>query len=160
MMTSLATFTDIVEHRGRSAYRFEIDDPLPTQAQLFLRTERDAGAESVISPTTAQPQALSTRIDLAEMLDDPWRVRRASRETISDADRLKPHFAELDVPKQQALDGLWSTLPSYFVVGPPGVGKTYLATEIVRRRFDLDRASRLLLTAQGQTTRSTTCRAR
>ncbi len=144
-----ATFTDIVDHRGRSAYRFEIDDPLPTQAQLFLRTERDAGAESVISRRLRNLKALSTRIDLAEMLDDPWRVRRASRETISDADRLKPHFTDLDLPKQQALDALWSTLPSYFVVGPPGVGKTYLATEIVRRRFEVDRASRLLVTAQG-----------
>lgn len=144
-----ATFKDIVDHRGRSAYRFEIDDPLPTQAQLFLRTERDAGAESVISRRLRNLKALSTRIDLAEMLDDPWRVRRASRETISDADRLKGHFTELDIPKQQALEGLWSTLPSYFVVGPPGVGKTYLATEIVRRRFEFDRASRLLISAQG-----------
>lgn len=144
-----ATFTDIVDHRGRSAYRFEIDDPLPTQAQLFLRTERDAGTESVISRRLRNLKALSTRVDLAEMLDDPWRVRRASRETISDAERLKSHFTDLDLPKQQALEGLWSTLPSYFVVGPPGVGKTYLATEIVRRRFEVDRASRLLVTAQG-----------
>jgi hypothetical protein len=144
-----ATFTDMVDHKGRSAYRFEIDDPLPTQAQLFLRAERDAGAESVISRRLRNLKALSTRIDLAEMLDDPWRVRRSSRETISDAERAKPEFQELDVSKQQALEGLWSTLPAYFVVGPPGVGKTYLANEIVRRRFADDRASRLLLTAQG-----------
>ncbi|MEH0294811.1 AAA domain-containing protein [Agrobacterium sp. CCNWLW71] len=145
-----ATFADVQEHRGRTAYRFEIDEDLPSDGgQLFLRPERDAGTEGVIARRLRNIKALTTRVDLTEMLDDPWRVRRSSRETLDDDDKADEHFEDLDVPKQEALLGLWSTLPSYFVVGPPGVGKTRLATETVRRRFSNDRSTRLLLTAQG-----------
>jgi hypothetical protein len=83
------------------------------------------------------------------MLDDPWLTRRSSRETIDAQGQQDSYFLDLDEPKRKALLGLWSTTPSFNVVGPPGVGKTRLATEVVRRRFDGDRSSRVLVTAQG-----------
>lgn len=144
-----ATFVDVVEHRGRRAYRFEIDEELPETDRFFLRTERDTGTEQVIGRRLRNIKALDTRVDLAEMLADPWRVRRSSREILSEDDRKDPAFLDLDVPKQEALAGLWTTLPAYFVVGPPGVGKTKLATEVVRRRFVADRSTRMLVSAQG-----------
>lgn len=144
-----ASFTELQEHRGRAAYRFEIDEDLPADGVLFLREARDAGTEGVISRRLRNLKALSTRVDLAEMLDDPWRVRRSSRETLDESQREDEHYKDLDRPKQAALEGIWSTLPSYFVVGPPGVGKTRLATEVIRRRFAEDPATRILLTAQG-----------
>jgi len=145
----VASFVDVVEHRGRRAYRFEIDEELPEADRFFLRTERDTGTEQVIGRRLRNIKALDTRVDLAEMLADPWRVRRSSRETLSEDDRQDPAFLDLDVPKQKALAGLWETLPAYFVVGPPGVGKTKLATEVVRRRFVADRSTRMLVSAQG-----------
>ncbi|AFK54012.1 DEAD/DEAH box helicase [Tistrella mobilis] len=145
----VASFVDVVEHRGRRAYRFEIDEELPDGDRFFLRTERDTGTEQVIGRRLRNIKALDTRVDLAEMLADPWRVRRSSRETLSEEDRKDPAFLDLDVPKQEALAGLWATLPAYFVVGPPGVGKTKLATEVVRRRFVADRSTRMLVSAQG-----------
>lgn len=145
----VAAFMDLAEHRGRHGYRFEVDEDLPADGPFFLRTERDAGTEGVISRRLRNIKALTTRVDLAEMLDDPWRVRRGSRETIDAKQQEDTFFQDLDVPKRSALLGLWSTLPSYFVVGPPGVGKTRLATETVRRRFHDDRSTRLLITAQG-----------
>lgn len=144
-----ATFVDLRDHRGRQGYLFEIDEELPANGPFFLKTERNSGTERVISRRLKNIKALDTRVDLAEMLDDPWRLRRSSRETLSEEAQADPAFQDLDEPKQRALLSLWSTLPSYFVVGPPGVGKTKLATETVRRRFEMDRSTRLLLSAHG-----------
>ncbi len=149
MSDVVASFIDVVDHKGRRSYQFEIDEALSDSGPYFLRTERDTGTEQVIGRRLRNIKALNTRVDLAEMLADPWRVRRSSRESLSDADRKDEAFHDLDKPKQDALAGLWSTLPSFFVVGPPGVGKTKLATEVVRRRFVADRSTRMLVSAQG-----------
>lgn len=142
-----AAYVDIDEVNGLKGYLFEIDEA-PPEGQLFLRAERDTGTEQVIARRLRILKALSSRIDLADMLDDPWRVRRSSRESLGDL-TSDSFYADLDGPKRRALEGLWSTLPAFFVVGPPGVGKTRLATETVRRRFSEEPATRMLLCAQG-----------
>jgi AAA domain len=143
-----ATFVDLHVHRGRHGYQFEIDEPLPLKGPYFLKAARDMGTERVIARRLQNIKALDTRVDLADMLDDPWRVRRSSPEVLSTEAQADSHFQDLDEPKQQALRDLWSTVP-YFVVGPPGVGKTKLATETVRRKFTLDKSARMLVSAQG-----------
>ncbi|KVU25144.1 DNA helicase [Burkholderia ubonensis] len=145
----VASFVEAVEYRGIQAYRFEIDEDLPDEGPFFLRTERDTGTEQAIARRLRNIKTLNTRADLVEMLTDPWRVRRSSREEISEDARQDDAFLDLDPPKQKALVGLWSTLPSFFVVGPPGVGKTRLATEVVKRRFADDSSTRMLISAQG-----------
>jgi hypothetical protein len=98
-----ATFVDIRDCAGRQGYQFEIDDELPPDGPYFLKTERDTGTERVINRRLRNIKALDTRIDLADMLDDPWRMRRSSRETISEADQKEEAFLDLDGPKQRAL---------------------------------------------------------
>lgn len=141
-----ANFVEISDRDGQRGYVFEIDDVIPDGGKLFLRPQQDTGTERVISRRLRNIKALDTRIDLTEMLDDPWQVRRNSREVLDETDAF---FADLDEPKRKALRALTSTLPAFLVVGPPGVGKTKLATETVRRRFALDKSTRILLSAQG-----------
>lgn len=141
-----ANFVDVSELNGGKAYEFEIDDDLPEGISLFLRAERDTGTENVIRRRLRHLAALDTRTDLVEMLVDPWRSRRTNPDPLDEADQ---YFLDLDASKQKALKGIWTTSPGFWVVGPPGVGKTTLVTEVVRRRFSTDPFSRLLLTAQG-----------
>ncbi|WP_245496535.1 AAA domain-containing protein [Lichenibacterium ramalinae] len=135
-------------HEGRRAYWFEVDDPVDAGGRWFLRLERDAGTEGQIRRRLKVIRDLDARVDLAGMLDDPWRARRSSRDAPPGGEGDE-RYGELDQSKQAALTGLSATLPSYSVVGPPGVGKTFLVTEVVRRRFEAERSSRLLVTAQG-----------
>ena len=135
-------FAETLDHLGALAYRFELDEELIEEGPWFLRGQQDVGSEQVIARRLRILKALDTRVDLAQMLLDPWRVRRASRESLTATERADEAFQTLDTPKKEALAAIWETLPSFFVVGPPGVGKTRLAQEVVSRRFAADRSTR------------------
>jgi hypothetical protein len=139
----VATFVDVVAHKGADAYQFEIDDDLAEDLPLFLRADSETGTERVVDRHLSAIRALETRVDLGEMLDDPWRVRTSTNDVVDES-----NFEDLDVPKQAALRSIWNTRPSFFVVGPPGVGKTKLATEFIWRRCEAT-SPRILLCSQG-----------
>lgn len=141
---AVVTFIDVAQHG--TGYLFETDGDVPDARVHFLRPDGDGGTEQVIRRRLRHIGALDTRVDLAETLDNPWLQRRSSREVLDESDE---HFNQLDGPKREALRLLWSTLPTFFVVGPPGVGKTRLATEVVRRRFKHEASTRMLVCAQG-----------
>lgn len=89
--------------------------------------------------------ALSTQSELAQTLADPRaRLRSYGDEPVVEDE----HFEKLDKSKRDALRSIWSAGPSQFVVGPPGVGKTRLVTEVVRRALARDQTTRLLVSAQ------------
>ena len=140
-----ATFLDVIDVKGTTGYRFELDDNLPTGAPLFLRSKQEQGTGAVIRRRLRNIAAMTDQPAVAEMLDDPWLIRRTSRDVLVEDDR----FRDLDCPGQKAMRRIWSTLPLFAVVGPPGVGKTRLAREVVVRRFEDEPSARLLLTAQG-----------
>ena len=140
-----ATFLDVVDAKGSTGYRFELDDHLPAKAPLFLRSKQEQGTGAAIRRRLRNIAAIADQPSVADMLNDPWLMRRTSRDVLAEDRR----FRELDVPKQDAMRRIWSTLPLFAVVGPPGVGKTHLAREVVVRRFEDEPSARLLLTAQG-----------
>lgn len=87
---------------------------------------------------------LRRHAELLATLADPRSTARVSIEKVKE----DPAFLSLDPAKRNSLEELYTVLPIYGVQGPPGVGKTYLVREAVRRTFADEPASRLLLTAQ------------
>lgn len=86
--------------------------------------------------------------ELLRMLSDP-RSRLIESHDVVQRDEA---FAALDGAKQKALVEITSSLPVYHVQGPPGVGKTFLVNELVRRSFQEEPSSRILLSAQSHHT--------
>lgn len=89
-------------------------------------------------------RGLKDHQELLRMLTDPRSRLVASHESLV----VDEHLGALDEAKQKALAELLGILPLYLLQGPPGVGKTYLVRELVRRRFLEEPAARILLTAQ------------
>ena len=130
---------------GQAVFEFEVLGLLPSESeQLFLRKKGDHGTESLIKRRLRMVNILPQQRDLVSMFADPRRRSRSSAEAV-----VKDQFFEdLDEPKQKALEALWTTLPTYFVVGPPGVGKTKLVSEIVRRSLAVEPVTKLLVSSQ------------
>jgi hypothetical protein len=140
------TYVGKEEVDGCEGYCFDLEGALPRAPQLYLRPEQEKGTEQQIKRRMRNIEALDTRIDLLAMLGDPWRARRKLPQPVEEASGA---FKRLDGPKQDALRALWLTAPGFWIVGPPGVGKTTLATTIVETIFRNDPASRVLICAQG-----------
>lgn len=139
-----ASYVGSEDVAGIAGLCFDLDGPVPEAEALYLRPDQDIGTEQQIKRRQRNIEALDTRLDLLDMLADPWRGRRSSRQTIDTA-----IFEHLDAPKRDAIAALWSTAPAFWVVGPPGVGKTTLATAVVHAIFRTDPAARVLVCAQG-----------
>jgi hypothetical protein len=139
-------FVRTLQRDNRWLYEFEvISGVVPPSAQLHLRKVDDTGTEQVLRRRLRMLGTLATQSELSLMLIDPRRRLRTYQDTPLVEDS---HFGELDTSKQEALRSIWETGPSQFVVGPPGVGKTKLVTEIVRRTLASEPAARLLVSAQ------------
>src|ERR1700730_8338651 len=89
--------------------------------------------------------ALREHTDLLRMLVDPRRRIEDSQDPLDEAGES---FKNLDDSKQKALREILATIPLFLLQGPPGVGKTYLVGDVVRRRFDDEPTTRILLSAQ------------
>ena len=135
-----------IQKNNRRLYEFEVlDGVVPPHAQLHLRNVDETGTEQVLRRRLRMLTTLATQSELARMLADPrGRLRTYQDDPLVEDD----HFGKLDKSKQEALRSIWSTGPGQFVVGPPGVGKTRLVTEVVRRALAGDPTIRLLLSAQ------------
>ena len=116
----------------------------PLVRDPYLASEDSVGTDAQFRRRLKALRALKDHDELLRMIADPRFRIIESHDTLT-ADEA---FSKLDDSKQNALRDLISTLPLYLVQGPPGVGKTRLVRDLVRRRFLDEPTSRLLLSAQ------------
>lgn len=92
-------------------------------------------------------KALRALADHSELL---WMIVDPRQRILDTHDSIEgdPVLTELDISKRDALISIVKTLPLYLIQGPPGVGKTRLVRELVKRTFSKERYARLLLSAQ------------
>lgn len=130
---------------GRAGgFRFEGSSATRIRNEAFLIPGEMRGKLTQLRRRLKALKALREHTELLRMLTDP-------RERIEDShDPVKQDsdFRSLDKSKQEALTNILSTIPFFLLQGPPGVGKTYTVSEIVRRRFVDEPTTRLLLSAQ------------
>ncbi|MDH5230251.1 MAG: AAA domain-containing protein [Gammaproteobacteria bacterium] len=89
---------------------------------------------------------LKRNLTLVELLTAPVKH-------IQDSHEAKPTFSgHLDKSKRVALENITRKRPIFALQGPPGVGKTYLVTELCKQRLTTDAMTRILVTAQGHDT--------
>jgi hypothetical protein len=117
---------------------------VPSITEAYLVPAGSVGRDVQLKRRLKALGALKNHIELLKMLSDPRHQIFDSFDKFSVDDALKT----LDIPKQEALRELTATIPLYLVQGPPGVGKTRLVRDLVRRRFGDEPTTRLLLTAQ------------
>ena len=90
-------------------------------------------------------KALREHSELLGMVVDRRLRLQESQDHLDDQD---VQFKEMDRWKQDALREILATVPIFLLQGPPGVGKTYVVGDLVRRRLKDDATSRMLLSAQ------------
>lgn len=138
-------FVSVETPGQRRLFHFQGREPSPSASDAFLIPANSVGTIVQFKRRVKALEALSEHSELLRMLADPRAKLFDTQEVLDESDAF---FKRLDDAKQSALRELTDVLPLYLVQGPPGVGKTNLVREVVRRRFDEEPTSRLLLTAQ------------
>jgi AAA domain len=117
---------------------------VPSISNAFLVPAGSVGRDVQLKRRLKAIGALKHHVELLHMLSDPRGQLFDSFEQLEDDESLY----ELDEPKREALRELTEIIPLYLVQGPPGVGKTRLVRDLVRRRFSEEPSTRMLLSAQ------------
>ncbi|MBL4799519.1 MAG: AAA family ATPase [Oleispira sp.] len=113
---------------------------------LYLRPARDTGFEIALRRRLHNIVAARDNTELLNGLDDPRLVEKIASN--DDQTVLGEAPNDLDTSKQEAWGKISQYTPLGVVVGPPGVGKTYLISQIVKRITHQITGSRILISAQ------------
>ncbi|ACM39282.1 helicase ATP-binding protein (plasmid) [Allorhizobium ampelinum S4] len=134
---------------GKKAYAFTTGDALVPD-YCYLRPRRDSGFERAVRRRLQNIVAARSNVELLRALDDPAQVLMddALREIATPG----PVPAGMDQSKAAAWDAIREGQPINIVVGPPGVGKTYLISNLVKSILSLAPDARILIAAQNHDT--------
>ena len=135
---------------GRQAFTFATSEAVVPGQTLYLRPRRDSGFERAIRRRLGNIVAARTNIELLRAVDDPAQV--ALDDVLRDIAAPGAAPADMDASKKLAWDAVVSGRSINVVVGPPGVGKTYLIAHLVKSILAKTPDARLLVSAQNHET--------
>ncbi|RIY03843.1 helicase [Aureimonas flava] len=140
----------IDEIGGRLAYGFRSSEPVLTGQDLFLRPRTEAGTEGAIRRRLQNVVAARANVELLRALDDPASVAMdAALRAVAVPGEPPP---DLDGSKRGAWEAIAEGRSINVVVGPPGVGKTYLITRLIESILVGTPNARILVASQNHET--------
>lgn len=138
------------EYRGQQAFAFATNQAIVAGVGYYFRPRRDTGFERAISRRLQNIVAARSNVELLRALDDPAQV--ALDDALRDIAAPGAPPAGLDATKKSAWEAIAAGRSINVVVGPPGVGKTYLIAHLVQSILSLTRDARVLISAQNHET--------
>jgi DNA polymerase alpha-associated DNA helicase A len=135
---------------GRLAFTFATSDAVVPGQALYLRPRRDSGFERAIRRRLRNIVAARTNIELLRAIDDPAQV--ALDDILRDIAAPGPAPADMDPSKKLAWDAVVTGKSINVIVGPPGVGKTYLIAHLAKSILAKTPDARILVSAQNHET--------
>ncbi|MGJ0427309.1 DEAD/DEAH box helicase [Methylocystis sp.] len=138
--------------KGKTAFAFGTTLSVPTGQRLFLRPRRDTGTERAIRRRLQNIVAARSNVELLRALDDPAQV--AMDEVLRDiaVPGPPPADADMECSKIEAWESIVAGRSINVVVGPPGVGKTFLISHLVKSILHETPDARILVSSQNHET--------
>ncbi|WP_237480802.1 DEAD/DEAH box helicase [Lichenibacterium dinghuense] len=135
---------------GRQAYGFRASEPVLPEQHVYLRPRNDAGTDRAIRRRLLNVVAARGNLELLRALDDPATV--AMDEALRGVAAPGPPPDDLDASKKTAWASIAEGRSINVVVGPPGVGKTYLIAQLIRSILVGNTGARILVSSQNHET--------
>ncbi|WP_266064177.1 DEAD/DEAH box helicase [Brucella intermedia] len=137
---------------GRSVFAFATNLAVTPGQFLFLRLRKDTGSERAIRRRLQNIVAARSNIELLRALDDPAQVAMDDMLRDIAAPGFPSEDADLEPSKIEAWQSIVAGRSINVVVGPPGVGKTFLISHLVKSILERTPDARILVSAQNHET--------
>lgn len=137
---------DIVDEDGRQLFVFRHEGNAPVEAHVLLRPRPDRGTETQIRRRLRHVVTARDNLDLLRSVGNPQSVGLDPALQVMAAPGAPPD--ELDPSKSDAWEAICRGHSIDLVVGPPGVGKTFLVSRLVGSILSSNPTARVLIAAQ------------
>ncbi|NEH37243.1 DEAD/DEAH box helicase [Rhizobium ruizarguesonis] len=135
---------------GARLYAFASSEPVLPGQLLYLRPRKDVGLEQAVRRRLQNIVAARNNVELLRAIDDPAQV--AVDEALVEVAAPGQAPSDMDASKVKAWASVAAGKSISLVVGPPGVGKTFLISKLVESIHLQAKRSRILISAQNHET--------
>ncbi|MEL6171291.1 MAG: AAA domain-containing protein, partial [Pseudomonadota bacterium] len=139
-------FEGVEDTRGQQAYRFRVEGGIPSGANLLLRPMPDKGLETSVRRRLRHSVSARENQELLSAINDPKSV--GLDPALRDMAQPAGAPPELDESKRAAWSAIKAGHTLDLVVGPPGVGKTFLVSHLIASILATSPNARILVSAQ------------